>query len=97
MKSAKKKKENPIIINASFEELVKESVSGNPAPESKEKISPEKKIKVLKIVHDHLVKKAQKDDNAINKPTYQDKVLAAMKLKSLVKKANEEAKKKKDK
>ena len=37
MKSKNNKKEKPVVINASFEQLVKESVAGNPAPKPKEK------------------------------------------------------------
>ncbi len=37
MAKKEKKKEKPVIINASFEQLVKESVSDNPAPKPKEK------------------------------------------------------------
>ncbi len=39
----KKKKEKPIVINASFEQLVKESIAGNPAPKPKEKKSNKEK------------------------------------------------------
>jgi hypothetical protein len=52
--------------------------------EPNEEIPAHKKIKALKIVHDHLVKKA----------TYQDKVNAAIKLHKLVKKATEDKGKK---
>ena len=37
MAKSKKKEEKPVIINSSFEELVKMSVESNPAPRQKEK------------------------------------------------------------
>jgi len=44
MKSSKPKREKPMPpINASFEQLVKESVSGNPAPKPKGKKKDKKK------------------------------------------------------
>lgn len=55
----KSKSNKKIKIDASFEELVKLSVGDNPKP--KGNISPDKKIKALKIVHKHLSKKSKKD------------------------------------
>jgi len=45
MAKSKKEKEKPVVINASFEELVKMSVAGNPAPKPKEKKEDKKKDK----------------------------------------------------
>lgn len=50
------KKDKLPKIEGSFDEIVKASVSGNPAPKQ---ISGQK-IKMLKIVHDHLINKKQK-------------------------------------
>ncbi len=43
MKSKTKNKEKPLIVNGSFNDLIKASVSGNPAPKPKAKKPAKKK------------------------------------------------------
>ncbi len=57
----KKQKEKRLAVNTSFEDIIKASVSGNPAPKSKDKkLSVQDKMKVVEIIHKHLLKKNKK-------------------------------------
>jgi len=62
----KKKIEKPVVINASFEELVKMSVAGNPKPEPKPKEKKEDKKKDMKKpVHNDLENYQELDEREL--------------------------------
>lgn len=50
------KKQDILPLNGSFDEIIKASVSGNPTP--KKKLTVQDKLKVMQIIHKHLIKKA---------------------------------------
>jgi hypothetical protein len=68
---ASKIKDEKVVISASFEELVKESVEGNPTPKSKlkeqyEKLSPESKKNLLQRLNSKLLMKKLKGNKGLN-------------------------------
>ena len=69
-----------VVINASFEELVKQSVEGNPASKPIDKLP---------------AKKNKEQTTPKSKFTFQEKLEASFKLAKLVKDANESANTKK--